>query len=183
MSGGGPWRSSASSSFCAARARGSDGERGARRAPPLEARIKKRAADAGLAKPDADALLEVQGLVVAVMYERALGPRSRWGPYLDFLPPAMDHLPVYWQAEELRELAGTAAADKLAGRVQHPADAPTRVGELFEGLLLPLVEGDAALAKAGEARAAAQSVAEARRAKAARASSVPPSAGGAAAST
>lgn len=51
------------------------------------------------------------------------------------------------QAEELADLRGTAAADKMAGRVQHPTDAPARVGELFEGLVLPLVAGDKALAK------------------------------------
>lgn len=52
--------------------------------------------DAGLCKPAADTLLEVQGLVLAVMYEKALGPKSRWGPYLAFLPDSMDHMPVYW---------------------------------------------------------------------------------------
>jgi hypothetical protein len=39
----------------------------------------------------------VQGLVVAVMAERALGIASRWAPYLGFLPDSMDHMPVYWQ--------------------------------------------------------------------------------------
>ncbi|KIY98017.1 hypothetical protein MNEG_9948 [Monoraphidium neglectum] len=105
-------------------------------------------AEAGLAKPAADALLEVQGLVVAVMAERALGIASRWAPYLGFLPDSMDHMPVYWQPDELAELRGTAALDKLEGRVQHPADAPTRVEELFGALVVPLVEGDKGLAKA-----------------------------------
>jgi hypothetical protein len=31
------------------------------------------------------------------------------------------------QESELAELRGTAAADKMEGRVQHPGDAPTRV--------------------------------------------------------
>lgn len=51
------------------------------------------------------------------------------------------------QPDELSELKGTAAHDKLSGRVQHPADAPTRVGELFEALVVPWVEGDQKIAK------------------------------------
>ena len=58
-------------------------------------------ADAGLTKP-ADALFEVQGLVLAVMHERALGPHSRWAPYLAFLPECMDHMLVYWQVRGRR---------------------------------------------------------------------------------
>jgi hypothetical protein len=53
------------------------------------------------------------------------------------------------QPDELAELRGTAALDKLEGRVQHPADAPTRVEELFGALVVPLVEGDKGLAKVG----------------------------------
>ena len=66
-------------------------------------RALRRAAEVGLAKPTADPLLEVQGLVVAVMAERALGPRSKWGPYLSFLPDSMDHMPVYWEVGTGRE--------------------------------------------------------------------------------
>ena len=53
-------------------------------------------AAAGLCKPADDALLEVQGLVLGVMAERAAGAASRWAPYLDWLPESMEHLPVYW---------------------------------------------------------------------------------------
>ncbi len=39
----------------------------------------------------------------------------RWAAYLDFLPAALPRLPLFWPPEELPLLAGTAAADKLAG--------------------------------------------------------------------
>jgi hypothetical protein len=31
------------------------------------------------------------------MYERALGSRSRWAPYLSFLPNDLSHMIVYWE--------------------------------------------------------------------------------------
>jgi SET domain-containing protein 6 len=71
--------------------------------------------------------MQVQGLIIAVMYEKALGATSAWAPYLAFLPADMSHMPLYWSDEELEQLRGTAAHDKMVGRVQHPADAPTRV--------------------------------------------------------
>jgi hypothetical protein len=37
----------------------------------------------------------------------------------------------------------------MAGRVQHPADAPTRVDELFDALVLPFVEEHPDVAKVG----------------------------------
>lgn len=39
----------------------------------------------------------------------------RWAPYLAWLPAALPHLPMFWPPEALERLAGTAAADKLAG--------------------------------------------------------------------
>eukprot|EP00879_Flechtneria_rotunda_P024936 GHRR01026463.1.p1 GENE.GHRR01026463.1~~GHRR01026463.1.p1 ORF type:complete len:411 (+),score=150.34 GHRR01026463.1:832-2064(+) len=74
------------------------------------------------------------------MYEKALGKKSNWEPYLSFLPTDMTHMPIYWEDSEVAELRGTAAYDKLMGRVQHPADTPTRVPQLFEELVLPLVQ-------------------------------------------
>jgi hypothetical protein len=59
-------------------------------------------------------------------------------------PPPLSHQPA-----ELAELRGTAAADKLAGRVQHPGDAPTRVEELFRELVVPFVGEHEAIAKVG----------------------------------
>lgn len=41
-------------------------------------------------------LLQVQGLIIAVMYEKALGKKSRWEPYLSYLPSDMSHMPIYW---------------------------------------------------------------------------------------
>ena len=61
---------------------------------------------------------------------------------------ALHPCPPALQPDELVELRGTAALDKLEGRVQHPADAPTRVPELFEGITLPFVEANPAVAKA-----------------------------------
>ncbi|KAF8073173.1 SETD6 [Scenedesmus sp. PABB004] len=103
----------------------------------------------GLVKECAeDALLEVQGLVLAVMAERRAGGASRWGPYLALLPDDMTHMPIYWEDAELAELRGTAAHDKMVGRVQHPADAPTRVAQLFEELVLPFVQAHADVCQA-----------------------------------
>lgn len=42
-------------------------------------------------------LLQVQGLVLAVMHEKGLGPKSQWGPYLSFLPDDMSHMVMYWE--------------------------------------------------------------------------------------
>lgn len=39
---------------------------------------------------------QVQGLVIGVMYEKALGPQSKWGPYLSFLPTDLSHMIIYW---------------------------------------------------------------------------------------
>jgi hypothetical protein len=30
------------------------------------------------------------------MYEKALGTKSGWAPYLAFLPDDMSHMPLYW---------------------------------------------------------------------------------------
>lgn len=56
------------------------------------------------------------------------------------------------QAEEQAELAGTAAADKMAGVVQAPADAPTRVQEQWAHCVAPLLRehGKAVGVKPGE---------------------------------
>jgi hypothetical protein len=40
---------------------------------------------------------------------------------------AAAYICCWLQESELEELRGTAAHDKMLGRVQHPADAPTRV--------------------------------------------------------
>jgi hypothetical protein len=42
-------------------------------------------------------LLQVQGLVLAVMVEKARGTKSSWGPYLAFLPADMTHMPLHWE--------------------------------------------------------------------------------------
>ncbi|KAF5826733.1 hypothetical protein DUNSADRAFT_2219 [Dunaliella salina] len=90
--------------------------------------IAEQLEDAGLAKATAvDPMQEVQGLILAVMAERYKAKASRWREYLDFIPQDMTHMPMYWKEEELRELRGTAALDKMEGKVQVPADAPTQV--------------------------------------------------------
>lgn len=43
---------------------------------------------------------QIQGLIIAVMYERCRGSESRWAPYLDLLPQGaqgMQHMPLYWK--------------------------------------------------------------------------------------
>jgi len=44
----------------------------------------------------AAAAVQVQGLVLAVMHEKALGSKSKWGPYLSFLPQDLSHMIIYW---------------------------------------------------------------------------------------
>ncbi|KAG1675758.1 hypothetical protein FOA52_012414 [Chlamydomonas sp. UWO 241] len=87
--------------------------------------------ECGLVKPADDPILEVQGIVLATMYERNLGAKSKWAAYLDFFPRAMPHMPMNWEEEALTQLEGTAALDKMRGEVQQPADAPTRVDDLW----------------------------------------------------
>lgn len=95
--------------------------------------------DWGLCKPAADPVLEIQGLIIALMHEKSLGSSSRWSGYLHWFPPTIDHLPMSWTEEELTELRGTAALDKMEGVVQQPADAPTRVKELWHEVALPFI--------------------------------------------
>lgn len=56
-------------------------------------------------------------LTLALMYERALGPASRWAPYIASLPPGGEYLPMFWSESERGLLAGTEAA----GRGEHDA--------------------------------------------------------------
>eukprot|EP00198_Chlamydomonas_reinhardtii_P014034 XP_001703371.1 predicted protein [Chlamydomonas reinhardtii] len=94
----------------------------------------------GMTKDSADEeILEVQGLVIAVMWERWRGPESRWAPYLALLPDDMTHMPLYWKRREFRELRGTAAYDKMLGRAQHPSDAPTQVPLLWSEVVGPFI--------------------------------------------
>lgn len=46
--------------------------------------------------------MQVQGLILAVMYERSLGADSAWGPYLSVLPSDLSHMLVYWDVSGLR---------------------------------------------------------------------------------
>jgi len=89
-----------------------------------------------------DALLEVQALILALMAEKLRGADSPWHAYIDFFPASARELggmPLFWSRRQRRRLRGTAAADKTRGRLQHPADAPTRVGELWRDVALPFV--------------------------------------------
>lgn len=58
------------------------------------------------------------GLAVALMYERSLGERSRWAPYLELLNKEEESLPLVWSADEVEqllagtELEGTVKEDK-----------------------------------------------------------------------
>jgi hypothetical protein len=47
------------------------------------------------------------------------------------------HVDLWLQADQLRELQGTAALDKMEGKVQVPADAPTQVRRLLSHLSAP----------------------------------------------
>ncbi|GAX84660.1 hypothetical protein CEUSTIGMA_g12081.t1 [Chlamydomonas eustigma] len=98
-----------------------------------------RLEDWGLCKPAEDPILEVQGLIIAVMHERKLGKKSKWNAYLSFLPEDMSHIPMFWEDEDLEELRGTAALDKMEGIVQQPSDAPTRVKELWAEIAEPFI--------------------------------------------
>ncbi|KAG2442960.1 hypothetical protein HXX76_003034 [Chlamydomonas incerta] len=94
----------------------------------------------GMTKDSADEeILEVQGLILAVMVEKARGAGSRWAPYLALLPADMTHMPLYWKRNEFRELRGTAAYDKMLGRAQHPSDAPTQVPLLWSEVAAPFI--------------------------------------------
>jgi hypothetical protein len=92
----------------------------------------------GLLKPAEDACLEIQGLILALMHEHCLGNRSKWSGYISFFPSSLD-LPFTWLENELSELQGTAAMDKMEAKVQSPADAPTRVEELWNEVALPFI--------------------------------------------
>jgi hypothetical protein len=50
----------------------------------------------GLSKGDCERVLESQPLVVTLMIEKCKGRRSRWKPYLAFLPQSWPGLPALW---------------------------------------------------------------------------------------
>ncbi|EAU91065.1 hypothetical protein CC1G_03233 [Coprinopsis cinerea okayama7 len=52
------------------------------------------------------------GLMLCMMWEAAQGKESRWAGYLDILPAAFD-TPMFWNEEDLSELAGTSIVGKL----------------------------------------------------------------------
>ncbi|KAG1672800.1 hypothetical protein FOA52_002788 [Chlamydomonas sp. UWO 241] len=60
---------------------------------------------------EAEAMRGGLGLIVAVMYERAMGAKSKWHGYLSSLPPR-EYVPLFWSDEELALLEGT----ELEGR-------------------------------------------------------------------
>ena len=63
--------------------------------------------------------LDEAGLILAVMYERALGEGSPWAPYFACLPPDAEPLPYLWPNERAAEwLEGTEVFARLV------ADAP-----------------------------------------------------------
>jgi hypothetical protein len=39
-------------------------------------------------------------LVLAVLYEKALGSKSQWGPYLSFLPSDLSHMIIFWEVSQ-----------------------------------------------------------------------------------
>ncbi|EFJ47106.1 hypothetical protein VOLCADRAFT_105180 [Volvox carteri f. nagariensis] len=100
----------------------------------------KHACEEGMCKPADDEILEVQGLIIAVMYEKSRGRQSRWAPYLNLIPDDMTHMPLYWKHREFKELRGTAAYDKMMGKVQCPADAPTQVPVLWSEVVEPFIQ-------------------------------------------
>ncbi|KAF9929839.1 hypothetical protein FBU30_001152 [Linnemannia zychae] len=51
-------------------------------------------------------------LMICMIYEYGRGAESKWKPYFDILPMEFD-TPMFWSAEELKELAGTGIIDKI----------------------------------------------------------------------
>ena len=60
----------------------------------------------GLCKPAEDPILEVQGIIIALMYEKGLRSKSRWSPYIDFMPDDTSHLPMYWAVGPAATITG-----------------------------------------------------------------------------
>ncbi|KAH8118945.1 SET domain-containing protein [Phellopilus nigrolimitatus] len=52
------------------------------------------------------------GLILCMMWEESLGEKSRWSGYLETLPKKFD-TPMFWSADDLKELYGTAVIDKI----------------------------------------------------------------------
>ncbi|KAG1848214.1 SET domain-containing protein [Suillus tomentosus] len=52
------------------------------------------------------------GLILCMMWEEAQGNQGKWITYLASLPRQFD-TPIFWSDEELQELQGTAAVDKI----------------------------------------------------------------------
>lgn len=50
-------------------------------------------------RPDRYDIRQVQGLIIAVMYEKVRGKESRWAPYLGLIPDDMTHMPLYWKVQ------------------------------------------------------------------------------------
>ncbi|KAF8948972.1 hypothetical protein BGZ47_000647 [Haplosporangium gracile] len=51
-------------------------------------------------------------LMICMIYEYGRGAASHWKPYFDILPMEFS-TPMFWSAEELKELAGTGVIDKV----------------------------------------------------------------------
>lgn len=71
------------------------------------------------------------GLVIATMYEKALGPASKWHGYFEAMPDR-EYVPMYWNESEAAELQGT----ELGGTVD---DMRQEVLEDYEENVLPLI--------------------------------------------
>ncbi|EIW83379.1 SET domain-containing protein [Coniophora puteana RWD-64-598 SS2] len=52
------------------------------------------------------------GLILCMMWEESRGVESKWDVYLSSLPSTFD-TPMFWSAEDLEELKGTAVPDKI----------------------------------------------------------------------
>ncbi|KAI0268844.1 hypothetical protein BC834DRAFT_867511 [Gloeopeniophorella convolvens] len=65
------------------------------------------------------------GLILCLMWEAAQGASSKWSAYLASLPTTFD-TPMFWRADDLAQLAGTAVADKI-GKAQAERDYATKV--------------------------------------------------------
>ncbi|KAH7924236.1 SET domain-containing protein [Leucogyrophana mollusca] len=70
------------------------------------------------------------GLILCMMWEEARGSASKWSEYLESLPTSFD-TPMFWGAEDLEELRGTAVVDKI-GREDAERD--------YHEKLLPAIE-------------------------------------------
>ncbi|KAL5114483.1 Ribosomal lysine N-methyltransferase 4 [Pleosporales sp. CAS-2024a] len=69
-------------------------------------------------------------LILIMLYEYLQGDASKWKPYFDVLPQKFD-TPIFWTADELKELKGTCLTPEKIGKQE--------IDEALRSRLLPIV--------------------------------------------